>query len=117
MQEQIILNERGVMVSTARFVTPRATYAIGQVTSVYGQTRKPETFWPWLVIVLGVLTIPIVVGVGILIAGILWLRSMKPTHDVYVVTSAGQVPALSDLDFAFVQRVHHALNTAIVGRG
>jgi hypothetical protein len=134
MQEHVLLNERGVLVSTARLATPQATYAVGQITSVRAATHDPGHSGPIGTVFLGLVvsmcggmsfigaptvlgTMAALFGVVVVLAGIGWYRTVKPVYHVLVVTSAGEVPALSDRDWAFVSRVLAALNSAIIGRG
>lgn len=133
MQERILIQERGVLVSTTRLATPTTTYALAQITSVRAATTTPSgTTWQMLALGAFVLAMSggtclvadssfgvvlMVLAAICLVAALLVRRTLKPTYHVVVVTAAGEVPAISDGDWDWIARVVHALNAAIVSRG
>lgn len=132
--ETSILSEGGVTVTTHRAIFPSATYAVANVTSVMLRQRPPNKSWPQLFLVIGsfifimggwFLTegmgtdaiLPLLLGGFIGTLGFLWLRSLKPTFLVYVGTAGAEQQAFESYDKAAAQRVHTALNDAIIQRG
>ena len=136
MEERVVLNESGVLVSNARFVTPQATYALAQITSVRTEEGPSEesgggyVVLGGLIFFAGVMTLSgdvswlaraavFAIGAGLATLGLSEQRKTKGRrkHFVVVTTSAGQVPALFDYDRAWIGRVAEAITVAIVSRG
>lgn len=120
--ENTFLNEKGIIVTNARFILPKHTFAMSGITSVQNHEVKPSRVGPIAVLIIGVLflaggesMIPIA-GIMIIIGG-LWFRAQKTTHHVLLHTSSGEAKALSSNDEEWVSKVIHALNDAIIHRG
>ena len=50
-------------------------------------------------------------------AGILWLRSLRPTFHVFLASASAERQSLTSKDEALVDRVTNAINDAITYRG
>lgn len=126
-EEKMILDQEGITISNSRFIVNGQTYAMSGITSVRSTVFHPSKMWPILMILFGVWGVcaflflqeygGIVVGLGILAIGILWLRSKKPTYAVKLTSSSGEVQACSSQDEEFVVKIVNAINDAIVHRG
>lgn len=132
-EERVFFNEGGNIVSVSRVIIDGTTYATANITSVKQMVRQPSTGCPLALIIVGVLTglgalvafsssaleglMGLVVTAAILAIGFAWMRGLKPTHVVVLVSSAGETDALASRDKALVARVVAAINDAIVARG
>jgi hypothetical protein len=101
MQEQIFLQEGGVIVSQARFVVPGQTFAMQSISSVSQNVVPPTRKWPISLVAVGVLvllisftTLPdsggivmLLMGLAIAVLGAVWFRSKKPDYQVVLNAS------------------------------
>ncbi|HAQ66141.1 MAG TPA: QacE [Bacteroidales bacterium] len=118
-EEKVFLDERGVKVTNARFVTYSKTHALSGITSVSTFTVSPSKKGPIIVAVLGLIALAIKWWLGIILiaAGVGWFLSLKDEYQVVLSSSSGNEDALTDRDSAFIGRVVDALNEAIIHRG
>ncbi len=133
MQENVLLTEGGVLVSSARFVTPTATYATAQISSVRTASVAASKTGPGCMVAFGVLALlgalaamvedgaagvcGLIFGGVLSVYGLRQYRAATPTYYLFVRTTAGEVPALSHRDWETIARVSDALNRAIIARG
>jgi hypothetical protein len=113
--EQPLLAERGVQVTTARFIVGGTTYPISGIVAVSPFSEPPN--WVSIVIwgLFGLLTIWF--GVGVVPLGYaLWILIKGGQYGVAIQTASGNVRALVSKDAAFAQRVAMALNNALAMR-
>lgn len=131
--EKVFFDTHGVKVTNARFVVSQQTYAMASVSSVkVGRTDKtPSSAGAAGFIVLGALIAAptlqnirehwgfTVVGVVFLLAGIVWLKSIKPKFEYKLIltTSSGETTALTSFSEPDIRAVEDALNRAIIYRG
>lgn len=119
-EEKIFLDESGVKVTNARFVTMGKTHSMGGITSVSSYKIEPSKKYPLIVAALGVILLLFklwVFGAILLVAGIAWFLSLKPEFSVILQSASGSEDALTDKNEEFIHRVVDALNEAIVHRG
>lgn len=119
MQEQTFLNEHGVTVTNARFVVASQTYAIAGITSVKSYYQGPNHFVSLIILMFGVFGCLYNLFLGLLGVGLgvfVW-RTEKPTFQILLSTSGGEVKALVSYDKQHIDKVVLALNDAIVARG
>lgn len=130
MEERVFFNENGILVSNARFVTAKTTYALAQVSSV--RTAAVDVSggpMKYILVALaalavGAFSVSIVFplgavagfGVGFLALVGAPFAKKKRLHYVFITTSAGEVPGLFDPDETLIKRIHDALMGAIVSR-
>lgn len=119
MEERIFLDEGGVKVTNARFVTFGKTQALSGITSVSTLVRKPSRFWPIVLIIAGMFTVTAspVLGFLMIALGILWLVMQKNVYIVQLESASGVSNALESKNEEFIFRVVDALNDAIIARG
>lgn len=123
MPEQIFLNEGGIQVTNARFITKGRTYAVNGITSVsLYEIRPPRgAIIACLVISLGAFfqrsTNGAMVGLLFLVFAVIGWFANKPTYSVRLMTASGESDAFTAQDRGQVERVVHAINEAIVARG
>jgi len=126
-EEKVMLEDRGITVTSARFIAGGQTYAMNGVTSVKSSVYHPSKLWPVLLTIFGLFGIlsglgnqtvmGVIVGVALALLGILWFRSKKPVYAVRLTSSSGEAEAYTSEDGDFVGRVVNAINDAIVHRG
>ncbi|MBK7212103.1 MAG: QacE [Bacteroidales bacterium] len=117
-EEKVFLDEKGVKVTSARFITFGKTHSMSGVTAVSSYIIKPNRKQPIILAVIG-LIITIFHWSGlILVAGAVafWIMQ-KNKYTVSLSSASGSEDALTDLDKDFILRVVDALNDAIVHRG
>jgi uncharacterized protein DUF6232 len=126
MSEEIIYTDNNVSVSTSRVIISGTTYALRNITSVKMTFTPARQGCAIVLIILGVLFVLCLVGVkggaapGLIIgavlvgAGVLWLRAAKPDYHVAIASSAGERPAMTHKDKAYIEKVVDAINEAIV---
>jgi hypothetical protein len=129
--ETVFFQSNDITVTNARFIVGAQTFAMRGITSVQGIRRSPSYGGPVVLIVVGMLFLfPMgngiqekdtrsVVGFGLLafilsITGILWSVWKKPTFEVVLRTSGGEVVAYSSLSQSYVSEIINALNQSIV---
>ena len=137
MDEQEVLSEVGFAITTARVITPQQTFAMAGITSVRMYREKLRNGCPAVVLVLGLvflLAFIILVSVGdkefipepnwflmsCIIAAVIWAFSRvnrKPKWVLGITTAAGETPAWSSHDKAFVERLANAITQAMARRG
>lgn len=125
-EERTFLSEGNVLVTNARIVSSGQTYAMAGVTSVQVLVEPASNTGPVLCILGGLLLIVVsigskailtgVLGAGLIVAGIQYLRSLKSTHNLILRTSSGEIRAFSSVDSAYIARILEAINNAIVAR-
>ena len=131
-EEQCLLNEAGVFISTSRFVSGSQTYAMSGITSVGAGTEHPSKVGAVLAMLfgafitlcgLGLLAVTkvgiaiVLVGAGIVALGVMVWKSKVPMHSVLLRSASGEQRATSSKDMDLIQRIVAALNQAIVLRG
>ncbi len=128
--EKIFLDARGVKVTNARFIVHKQTYAMASVSSVKVcvTDKTPSKTAPIVVAAIGGLWFlgaysngfkAMLLPVGMIVAGILWYRSIKTVYEYKIVltTSSGETTALTSTSEPDIRVVETALNDAIVFRG
>lgn len=135
MEEKVILQEAGVLVSTTRIVIGGTTYQLANITSVRKRRKMQEhgclvVFLLLLGIVLGVSGIGLLSGEskgsGVLllvlatVVVVALIRVGKPKLDYCAVifsSSANELEALKSKDEPFIDRIVEAINRAFTERG
>jgi len=118
-----MLDEKGIKVTSARFLVEGQTYAVGGITSVMKTVGEPPSkLGPIVTIVLGAVGLfngaaTAIIGLMVVVVGVLWFRSRRTEHVVVLTTAAGEKRAYKSADEDFVDSVVVALNDAIVHRG
>ena len=115
MEERVILNDGGVVITATRAVFGSTTYAIRNLTSVRSSAKKDPAVAALVALAIGALAVfanPFF-GVPILAIGAWALWKRKTTYSVVLATSGGETSALDSQDADEVQRVVAALNEAI----
>lgn len=132
--EHVFLNENNIYVSNTKVILHGTTYATANITSVAKRMTPASTGCATLLIVAGALAVlgtvvsfasspatgdlpSILMAAGVLIAGIVWLRSLKPTYHVFLASASAERQGLSSQDDALVSRVTTAITDAITHRG
>ena len=127
--EQVLLQDHGVTVTNARFVTAQQTFALANITSVRVDAQPRTTFQTLMLLffgLLGVLSSLLGVlsswhspffGVPILFLVSLGWRATVPRYSLTIMTAGGEQSALQDRDQQKIQQVLAAVNEAIVARG
>ena len=134
--EQVFLDERGVLVTNARVVTPVGdTYSLSNVTSCKSRYTENEgvdkkkgrlkqlLFWGGIVIgIIVAFYIKLMWGIAIAAIGILVSLFIKSTfkfnlYQIYLGSASGESQAIEDNDEQFINRIVQAVNAAIVSRG
>ena len=122
-EEKVFLEEAGIKVTSARFITPEKTFALSGVTSI-GQGRiDPSYKGPLIAGAIGLLVLLAadgaakIIGLAVLALAVWMFTQLKPTHTILVNTASSEATAWSSKDGATVGRVVAALNDAIIHRG
>lgn len=125
-QEQTILQDRGVTVTSARLITAGATYAMSNVTSVreFVEPRPSGSLTAGVCLLLvaaacGAFGAWMFGGFLAVFGGLMILVWMgtKATYWVRVGTAGAETNAISSHDAVWVRSVVAAINHAIVSRG
>ncbi len=121
-----LFEERGVRVTSARFVVYQQTYPIDGITSIAPFTVRARRSTPILLTCIGSLTLLVALVLGAmggmllgllaLASGIGWLTQCKATHGVMIATAGMNVRALTSQNFGLILRVVAALNQAVAMR-
>lgn len=123
MDEQVILQEGGALVTKARVVLGGTTYAVRNVSAVSMATAPSQTATGIVAIVLGMAcgvgaalsempALYAICAIMIILGSIAMLK--KPDSIVSLQTNSGKVDGLVTKDDAFAGRVKAAIETAIV---
>lgn len=133
--ETVFYDHDGVRVTNARFQVGAQTYAMNAVSSVGYLKKASPSGWRMASLIVGALFVLIgwfamaetsmgglplgmlVFGVAICAGAIALSVLAKPTFQVALRTSAGEVSALSSPSAAAIEPVVRALNEALVSRG
>ena len=139
--DTVFFSSGRLTVTKTRFVVGAQTFALSGITSVRAVTFPPDTTGQTLLIVFGVISALISLGVfssmstsngaAMLVVGLIlallaallfWLavresRAQKPTYCVILRTSGGEVTAYQSHDLVFITLLLTALNEAIIARG
>lgn len=133
-EERSFLNDGGVYVSNTRVVIHGTTYATANITSVRKHVTPANNGCAIVLVILGALGAlgglmmglggngeggwsPFVACAVLLIIGIVWFQSLRPTYNVMLATAAGERQGLTSKDEGVVDRVTAAIADAIVHRG
>ena len=105
----------GVRITKGLFEVPSGRqFSIKNIDSVEMVTIKPSRKNPIICIVVGVLTIAAYgLGIILIIAGIMWWKSQKDIHSIFVTTAGTKGEAYHDYDIDKIREVRSALNAAI----
>jgi len=132
-EERSFLNNGGVYVSNTRVVIHGTTYATANITSVRKHMVPAKSGCAVVMVILGALGAigglttalsgnngdqwtPFIMCAILLIAGIVWLRSLHPTY-LMLATAGGERQGMQSNDEGVVDRVTAAIADAIVHRG
>ena len=118
--ETIVLSERGVLVSSERYVAAGETIPLGSISSFRAITERPN-WWSWG-------KWPSVIGLAVSSAycsvmgwtvfsylaafAVRPAAPSKPRHWILVTSRGRELPGLCDDDPAFILRVNDALTKA-----
>ena len=123
-EETIFLDSPAAKVTSARVIVGNQTFAMSGITSVEVKKETPKVnwFWPTIILIVGLATLPTNAAIGIIFAviGALWLWSefKKPTLFHLVIRAAGgEVNALTSTDATAVEVIASAITDAMVFRG
>lgn len=133
-EEHSFLNDGGVYVSNTRIVIQGTTYATANITSVRKHIVPAKSGCAVVIVIFGALGAvgglmtalggnrsdqwtPFIMCAILLIAGILWLRSLHPTYHLMLATAGGERQGMTSNDEGVVDRVSSAITDAIVHRG
>jgi hypothetical protein len=133
-EERSFLNDGGVYVSNTRVVIHGTTYATANITSVRKHVTPANNGCAIVLVILGALGalggLTLALGrsgdgrwsafgtsLVLLIIGIVWFQSLRPTYNVMLATAAGERQGLTSKDEGVVDRVTGAIADAIVHRG
>lgn len=117
-EEKVFLDERGVKVTNARFLTFGKTHSMAGVTAVSSFIIKPNRKQPLILAAIGII-VAIFHWSGFIVIGgaVAFWFLQKPKYTVSLSSASGNDDALTDPDKDFIFRVVDALNEAIVYRG
>jgi Family of unknown function (DUF6232) len=128
-QEVPIYQDATIQVTNLRAMLPGKTYAMANVTSVSVFTQYGNTAPGVVVAVLGVFIALIGFAVRdalgcfvlfaaiLIVAGVVYARSVKNIYWVRIGSASGETNALRSHDREYIMRVVNAMNEAIVRRG
>lgn len=120
--DQVFFNERGVIVTSSRFVLPgNRTFAMSGVTAVRTHQKSPNRLGPILLVLFGIgallnkaniwwIAVPIAVGILLFIL-------QRPIFFVVLSTASGETQALEDKSRTWINKIVSALTDCIVFRG
>lgn len=116
-QEQPLLTEKGVTVTTARLVVGSATYPIANLTLVRHEVRR-RILWAVVAGFFGLASVPQGAGVTVLGLALLGLAVWLawPKHNIVITTAGTNVVAMQSFNRAFAERVVGAINHALTMR-
>jgi hypothetical protein len=126
MSEEIIYTDTNVSVSTSRVIISGTTYALRNITSVKMTFTPAKQGCAIAVIILGVLWAigimgskggvapALIIGAIVVTGGVFWYRAAKPDYHVSIASSAGERPAMTHKDKAYIEKIVDAINEAIV---
>ncbi|MGF6265034.1 hypothetical protein OKW49_005962 [Paraburkholderia youngii] len=124
MDERVFLDENGMRVTNARFITPAQTYAMSGVTSVKREmkpaNRTPGVLFALLGAAIFFLTdggVGKLVGFLVACAGIAVAVKAKDLHYVVIHSASGESRATQSNDKGAIDRIIAALNESIIARG
>jgi len=117
-EEKVFLDEKGVKVTNARFITFGKTHSMAGVTAVSSYIIKPNRKRPLIVALVGVIIAIFHWSGFIFIAGaVAYWFLQKNNYTLTLSSASGSDDALTDPDKDFILRVVDAVNEAIVFRG
>jgi hypothetical protein len=119
--EKTFLQERGVTVTSTRFIVPNQTYAMAGITSVRFERVEPKRGWPIAFILTGLLFAVVSAdsrgfGILLLVIGVIWIALLKTKYAVALRSASGEVRAVQETDSNFINGIVAAVNEAIVYR-
>lgn len=123
--EKIFMQQGGVTVTSARFITPTKTHAMAGITAVSAQKKKIDASWSITLMIVGAIFAlsdwkgSFNLGIFLLLGGLLWLAILlfNKTYVVRIESASGHSDALESRNKDFILSVVTALNEAIVYRG
>lgn len=132
MADQVIYTDQLVTITTSRVIVRGTTYALRNITSVRALLTPANTGCAVALIILGVVIAfcgltgaltnsgagAVVTGLlfagAIVVAGVLWMRSLKPTYHLLLASASGETSALSSQDPGYINHLVGCINEAIV---
>jgi hypothetical protein len=127
--EESIYSDTIVLVTTARVIISGTTYALRNITSAKMTVTPATEGCAMALLVVGILGVLfsfgafaeawtgfawLVISGGIVAVGIFWVRSLKPSYNVIIASSAGEIRALDSKDKDYVSKIVDAINEALV---
>ena len=126
--EKTFHQDARVVVTNSRCIVDGQTYAMSGVTSVRSFVEVPSKKGPILLIIIGALftlgslshlpdaIIGLVIGIGLVAAGIAWFKSKKDIFHAVVHSASGESRLVHSIDQSYIAKIIAALNEAIVYR-
>jgi hypothetical protein len=133
-EEHVFLQGDGIYVSNTKIILHGTTYSTANITSVQKRFTPASKGCAYLFVAffalmtlgslgtfssrnIGGALVMLLVCAGLLAAGVMWLRSLKPTFHVVLASASGEREGLSSKDHSLVDRVIDAITDAITHRG
>jgi hypothetical protein len=120
VEENVFLNENGVLVTNTRFEVQGQMFVMAGVTSVSVSKDVPGKTWPIVTMLLGIGMMGVelyLYGLVFLLLGGLWFWAKKTVYHLILTTAAGEQRANSSTDAEFMGSLRNALTNAIIDRG
>ena len=117
MDEQVFLNDPGLLVTSSRIEIGGQTFATRNVGSV--KLTAPGT--SRVAVLLAILGVPValsqpIVGVAMVVLCAMWAYGSSRRRELRMVAGGGEVLALSTSDAALAERARSAIASAIATR-
>ncbi|MGK7901449.1 MAG: DUF6232 family protein [Hormoscilla sp.] len=106
-------NNGVVRVTRTLFEVPGTQFPIRNIAAVKTRKINPDRKGPIVCIIIGVVTLAAFVGILLIIGGIWWLVSQKPTYWLIVVSGGSDLEAYASNDATQIREIQSAVNAAL----
>ncbi len=119
-EEKSFLNEKGIAVTSARFVVSGKTYPMSAINSVKYTVENPDITAPVVISVIGVASFWLAkawwYALVLLAVAVGWWFLLRKKYTIEIELSSGPQDVYTTHNKEFVDKVIEALNEAIVHR-
>ena len=129
LEEEVVFDQEGIVVSTARLTVSGRTYCLNRVASARTHRKNPSRAWPIAFFLVGgapLFELGYIFGgdsaggfviLMLFFVTLAWCLQAKPRYSVVLDTSSGEARALTSTDQELVETAVHAINQALSHQG
>jgi hypothetical protein len=105
--------KNSVRITRSLFEVPGTQFPIRNISAVRTNTILPNRQGPIICIIIGILSLPVFIGILIIPLGIYWWISQKNKYVIMLLTAGQDIEGYASIDIDEIREIQSALNAAI----